>query len=119
MFGRGEERGNERYRAPRVEILEQGDAVVLRAEMPGIAKEDFEINVEGDELTIRGKRKTIDSRLRLVYAESDQADFARTFALGHELDTSKVDAKVDRGVLTLTIYKKKEVLPKKISIAVE
>ncbi len=120
MVGRDvEEKHGNRYRAPRVEILEENDSILLRAEMPGVAKEDFDIRIDGGELTIGARRKAVDSKLKLVRGESGQSDYLRTFLLGNELDTSNVEAKLDRGILTLTLHKKKEILPQKISIEVK
>jgi HSP20 family molecular chaperone IbpA len=120
MVRRGnEQQGREHYRIPRVEILEDGESVTLRAEMPGVAKEDFDIGIDGDELTVLGKRSPVDSELRLLHGESGRGDFLRTFSVGDQMDPSNVEANVDRGILTLTIHKKKEVLPRKISINVE
>lgn len=120
MFGRDvEEKGADRHRTPRVEILEKNDSILLCAEMPGVEKEDFDIRIDGDELTIGGKRKPVDSKLKLIHGESGQADYLRTFLLSDELDTSNVEAKLDRGILTLTLHNKKEILPQKISIEVK
>ena len=108
-----------RYRTPRTEIAEMADSMLLRAEMPGVEKGDFDINVDGNELTISGKRKPIDPGLRLVQGESDCSDYLRVFMLGDALDTTNIDAKAENGVLALTIKKKPEVLPKKITVEVE
>lgn len=109
-------RGAERYRIPRVDIREERDSVTLRAEMPGVNKEDLDISIEGDELSIVGKTKPVDAKLRLIHGETSDGDFSRTFVLGEELDPSNVKAKLDNGVLTLTIHKRKELSPKKISV---
>lgn len=115
----GEDQRRIRYRMPPVEICETSDAVVLQAELPGIEKEDIEISIEGDELYIKGKRKPHDPALRVLHGESDQADYFRVFSLGEELDSSNVGAGLNNGVLTLTLHKKPEVLPRKISVEVE
>ena len=107
-----------RYRTPPVEIYETGDIVRLRAEMPGVAKEDFDVGIDKNELTIRGKRKPLNSGLKLMHGESDRADYFRVFSIGDELDASNVEAKVENGILTLTLKKKSEVLPKKVTVEV-
>ncbi len=106
----------QRFRIPRVAIREDSGAVILEAEMPGIEKNDFEINVEGDELTIRGKRKPQDSDRKILRQESDTSDYLRTFVLGEEIDTSNIEAKLNNGILILTLHKKKEAAPQKIAI---
>ena len=105
-----------RHRIPPVEIRETPTAVILQAEMPGVAKNDYDIQIDGDELTIRGKQKSLDSNFTFVHRESDSAEYLRTFMLGTELDTSKVEAKAENGILTLTLQKKKEAAPQKIAI---
>ncbi len=110
------EREGVRYRAPRVEISESPEAVTLRAEMPGVAREDFDISVEGDELTIRGRRRPVNSGLRLVHGGIDRADFFRAFTLGDAFDTADMKARLENGILTLTLSKKPEILPRKIPV---
>jgi HSP20 family protein len=104
------------FRTPAVEIKETPTAVILQAEMPGVEKDDFNIQIDGEELTIRGKKKPLDSKLKIIHQESDGAEYLRTFLLGEELDTANVEAKVSDGILTLTLHKKKEVAPQKIAI---
>ena len=105
-----------RYRTPVVGIKETPETVVLEAEMPGVAAEDFDIQVDGGTLTISGKRATHNSSLKMIHQETDDADFLRTFLLGEELDTSRIDAKAKDGILTLTLHKSKEAAPQKIKI---
>lgn len=109
---------NGRTRTPRVEIFETPRDVTLRAEMPGVAKEDFDVGIEGDELTIRGKRRSTNSGLRLIHGGIDDTDYYRAFTLGDALDTSDVKARLESGILTLTLSKKPEILPRKIEIEV-
>jgi len=109
-------RGGIRYRTPPVDISETSKSVTLQAELPGVDKGNIEIDIDGDELTIKGERKPHDSGLKLLHGESNRSDYFRTFSLGEELDTSNVEASFKDGVLTLTLHKKPEVLPKKISI---
>ncbi len=110
------ERDRARYRAPRVEILETPKTVTLRAEMPGVEKGDFDIGIEGDELTIRGKRERVNSGLKLIHGGIDRADYLRVFTLGDALDTEAVKAQLENGILTLTLSKRPEVLPRKIEV---
>ena len=113
----GQRNGN-RHRVPHVEIFETSESVVLNAEMPGVRKEDFDVHIDGDELIIKGKRGSTNSGLKLVHGESHKADFLSVFTLGEELDNSNVNAKLDSGILTLTLHKKPEILPRKIDIEV-
>ncbi len=110
------EQNRTRYRTPRVEILETPEAVTLRAEMPGVEKGNFDVSVEGDELTIRGKRERVNSGLKLIHGGIDRADYLRVFTLGDALDTEAVKAQLENGILTLTLSKRPEVLPRKIEV---
>lgn len=112
------ERTNGRTRTPRVEIYESTEEVTLRAEMPGVAKEDFDINIERDELSIRGKRRPVNSGLKLIRGGIDSADYYRAFTLGDALDAENVKAQLEGGILTLTLSKKPEILPRKIAVEV-
>ena len=110
--------GGTRHRTPRVEIFETEKDVTLRAEMPGVAKEDLDVNIEGEELTIRGKRRAVNSGLKLIHGGIDRSDYLRAFTLGDALDTSDVKARLEHGVLTLSLSKKPEILPRKIAVEV-
>ena len=120
-MGKRDNSGHEkkRFRTPPVEIYETPKSVTLRAEMPGVEKQDFDIGLDGDELTISAKRRSTNSGLRRIHGESNQADYLRVFSIGDELDASNVEATVEKGILTLTIPKKPEVLPRKIQVEVE
>ena len=106
----------QRFRVPAVEIKETPAAVILEAEMPGVEKDDLDIQIDTGELTIRGKRKPADKNVKTIHQESDGAEYLRTFLLGDEIDASNVDARLKNGVLTLTLHKKKEAAPQKIAI---
>ena len=105
-----------RYRVPAVEIRETPNEVVLKAEVPGVENNDFDIQVDNGELTLRGKRKPLAEGLRSIHQESDTADYLRSFILGEELDLANIKAKAEHGILTLTLQKKKEAAPQKIAI---
>lgn len=114
-----EDHGRKKVRIPVVEIFETPKTVTLRAEMPGVEKEDFDIGVDGDELVIKGKRVPTNSGMKLIHGESNPSDYYRTFSLGDSLNASNVEAGVENGVLTLTFHKKPEILPKKIQVEVQ
>jgi len=110
--------GRKKVRMPAVEIFETPKTLTLRVEVPGVAKENFDIGVDGGELIIKGKRTPTDSGMRLIHGESNPSDYYRTFSLGDSLDAS-VEAGVESGVLTLIFHKKPEILPKKIKVMVK
>jgi len=105
------------YLTPLANILESKDAYVLEAEMPGVNKDGLEITVENGELTIVGRRAAVEARGRELYRESRATDFRRSFELDPSIDTTKISAKIDQGVLTLTLPKAEAVKPRKIAVS--
>jgi HSP20 family protein len=104
------------YLTPLANILETKDGYVLEAEMPGVNKDGLEITVENGELTISGRRTVPANRGREVYRESRAFDYRRTFELDPSIDTTKVTARIDQGVLTLQLPKAESVKPRKIAV---
>ncbi len=104
------------YLVPTVDIVENNDAYVLEADMPGVNKEGLEILLENNELTIIGHRTTPSSDAQYVYRESKPAHFRRVFELDPAIDIEKIDAKIDQGVLTLSLPKSERVKPRKITV---
>jgi HSP20 family protein len=106
--------------APPVDIFEQGDAIVLRAELPGISPDDVDIRVENNVLTLRGERK-FDSEIKRESChrvERAYGSFSRSFTLPNVVDTEKIQAGYRDGVLEVTLPQKEEAKPKQISIKV-
>jgi HSP20 family protein len=104
------------YLTPLANILETKDAYVLEAEMPGVAKDGLEVSVENGELTIVGHRKAASPQGRMVYRESREFDYRRAFELDPSIDTARISAKLDQGLLTLTLPKAESVKPRKIAV---
>jgi len=104
------------YVAPEVNIFETKDGYVLEAEMPGVSKRGLEISLEGNEITITGHRHVEEPGGEVLFRESRMADFRRVFELDPAIDTSKIAAKMDQGVLTLTLPKSERVKPRKIAV---
>ncbi len=104
------------YVSPGVDIFETKDGYVLHAEMPGVSKEGLEITLEGNEITITGHRNSNGVRGEPVFRESHNADFRRVFELDPAIDTGKVSAKMEQGVLVLTLPKSEKVKPRRITV---
>jgi len=106
------------YLSPAVDIRETKEAYVLEAEMPGVTKNGLEITLEGNVLTFIGRRgQSAPPNAELVYRESAEADFRRVFELDPAIDPVRIDAKMDQGVLTLTLPKIEKVKPRKITVS--
>jgi HSP20 family protein len=106
--------------APAVDIFEQGDSIVLKAELPGIDPKDVDIRVENNVLTLRGERKfEADVQRESCHrVERSYGSFSRSFTLPNVVDTEKIKADYRDGVLQVTLPQKEEAKPKQISIAV-
>ncbi|MBI2212251.1 MAG: Hsp20/alpha crystallin family protein [Acidobacteria bacterium] len=105
---------------PPCDIIETADAVVLRAELPGVREEDIEIHVEGGLLTLRGE-KEFEKRTDRSYHRIERAygSFMRTFTLPRTVDAEGISANYERGVLELTMPKRSETRPRQIRIDVK
>jgi HSP20 family protein len=114
---REERQPNKPFLIPPVNITETKEGYLLEAEMPGVNKNGLEVLLEANELTIVGKRHAEDLKADLIYRESALRDFRRVFVLDPTIDTSKIDAKIENGVLTLHLPKAERVKPKKITVS--
>lgn len=104
--------------APAVDIFERGDDLLIRAEIPGVEKDDIDINVENNTLSIRGQRrreKECDED-RTYRTERVFGSFVRTFSLPRTVDSSRISASYRNGVLELRLPKAEEAKPKRIEI---
>src|ERR1035438_2332764 len=90
------------------------DGYVLEAEMPGVTKEGLEITLEGNEITIVGRRMDETAPGEPLFRERALADYRRVFELDPAIDTGKIAAKMDQGLLTLTLPKSEKVKPRRI-----
>ncbi len=107
----------EQFVAPSASVLEEGDGYVLQVEMPGVNKEGLEISIENNELTIIGRRSLPMVEGTLIHHESRRENYRRTFELDPSINSDKISAKVDHGVVTLTLPKAEHVRPRKISVS--
>src|SRR5512138_3600353 len=97
------------YVSPEVNIFENKDGYVLEAEMPGVTKDGLEITLEGNEITIVGHRHAEVVTGTPLFRERRLADYRRVFELDPAIDAAKIAAKMDQGVLTLTLPKSEQV----------
>jgi HSP20 family protein len=104
------------YVRPEVNIVETNDGYILEAEMPGVTKEGLEIGLEDNVLTIVGRRGPVPSG-NALYRESHTADFRRMFELDPSVESGKISAKIEQGILTLTLPKAEKLKPRKITVA--
>jgi HSP20 family protein len=110
--------GGEGAWGPRLDLSESDKEVTIRAELPGIEPDDVEINVTGNVLTLRGEKKQEheEKKRDYHYVERQYGSFHRSVQLPAGVDPDKVDAAYKNGVLTVTIAKRPDALPKKIKV---
>jgi HSP20 family protein len=97
--------------------VEASDGYTLEVEMPGINKEGLEISIENNELTVLGHRSLPAVEGTLIHRESRQENYRRTFELDPSIDADKISAKIDQGVVTLTLPKAEHIKPRKITVS--
>ncbi|MGE5296691.1 MAG: Hsp20/alpha crystallin family protein [Solirubrobacterales bacterium] len=101
---------------PATDIIETADAVILNLDMPGVAKENVDLTVDKDTLTIVGKAQPEETG-EAVYRETYVGDYQRQFTLTADVDPNNVAATMNHGVLTVKIGKAEQVKPRKVKIA--
>lgn len=100
---------------PSVNVYESADGYVLEADMPGVRKDGLEIILERNELTIVGHRDG-HSFETVHYRETSDGDYRRVFELDPEIDTERISARVENGVLSLELAKREQVKPRRIAV---
>src|SRR5512135_1131995 len=104
--------------SPAVDVSETPEAVTVKAEVPGLDPKDIDISLVGDVLTIKGEKKSEREEKKENYhlVERSYGSFSRSLRLPAAVDIDQIDAKYDKGVLTITCPKKEPVKPKAITI---
>ena len=104
--------------APAVDILENEQAIVLKADLPDINPNDVEIRVENNILYLKGERKMEKEVKKEQYhrVERSYGSFSRSFALPHSVASDKISAEYKKGVLEISMPKREESKPKQIKI---
>jgi HSP20 family protein len=105
---------------PTVDVSEDDQNVLVKAEIPGMSKDDIEIQIDRDLLTLRGEKreeKREENGERTIYREVRHGSFLRQLTLPCEVDADKTEAKLDNGILRLRLPKKEPSRGKRISIS--
>ena len=103
---------------PRLDLTETDDAYFVHLDLPGLKKDDLEINFEDGTLSISGERRAeaTDENRRFVRVERSYGRFFRAFSLPQAVDVEKIEAHFEDGVLEITVPKTEEVKPRRIAI---
>ncbi|PYJ01859.1 MAG: heat-shock protein Hsp20 [Verrucomicrobia bacterium] len=107
----------DQFIAPPASVIEAGEGYTLELEMPGVTKDGLDISVENNELTVVGQRSLPTVQGTLIHHESRPNNFRRTFELDPSIDADKISAKIEQGLVTLTLPKAEHVKPRKISVS--
>lgn len=103
---------------PAVDVVEQKDAYLLRAELAGVAREDINVEVKDNHLVLSGKKNAAErgEEGHYRYVESRHGNFSRTFELPRNVKADAIEATFKDGALTLRIPKADEAKPKTVEI---
>jgi|SRR5690242_5489233 HSP20 family protein len=103
----------------KIDVTENDSAYTVRAEIPGVKKEDVKVQVEGNRVSISCETKQEKEQKegeRVIYRECNQGSSYRTFTLGSDVDDTKAEAKYENGTLELTLPKKEGKTAKRIEV---
>lgn len=105
---------------PNIEMYDRKNEIVLKAELPGVSKEDIDLTITKDSLTLKGEVKKEEEIKEEDYYASERSygSFTRTIALPAEVDSEKSKASFKNGVLEIVLPKREEAKPKEIKIEV-
>jgi len=96
-------------RNPALDVAESDRAYTVKLDMPGVAKEDVKVSIEGRQVNVQAQSEKADERRegeRVVYRERSITAYARSFTLAAEVDQTEAQARLENGVLTLTLPKR-------------
>ncbi|MFB3890923.1 MAG: Hsp20/alpha crystallin family protein [Phycisphaerae bacterium] len=103
---------------PLLDVVEHGDEYLVKADVPGMKAEDIELSIEGNILTISGRKnqEKEEKGENYYYSERRYGDFRRDITLPSTVDSDKIEAAVENGVLCITLPKSEAARPKKIKV---
>lgn len=102
--------------APYVDIEATNSGYTLYAEMPGVNREGIEITIEDGNLVIAGRRQRLTVSGEPLHRESRQLDFRRVYELDPSIDADKISARIEQGILTVTLPKAENLKPRRIAL---
>nr|WP_316641912.1 Hsp20/alpha crystallin family protein [uncultured Roseateles sp.] len=110
---------DERALVPRVDVFEDDAGITLLADLPGVPRDQLDLKVDGDTLSIEGRLgQFAPEGLEPVYAEVRVGRYRRAFTLSRELDPARIEANLKDGVLNLRIPKQAHAQPRRIEVRV-
>jgi HSP20 family molecular chaperone IbpA len=117
--GDAERRDDRGWTVPPVDIFEDGDAVTLVADMPGVAGDKLHVGIDHEVLTLEGEADiAFPDGLEAVHVDTPSARYRRTFTLSGDLDPAEISAELKDGVVTVRIPKRAEAKPRRVEVKV-
>jgi HSP20 family protein len=105
------------YFTPVVNLHQDGDGFTLEVEMPGVGKQGVEVTVEDGKLILGGHRTAASNDFgRALYRERKMGEYRRVFDLDPSIDTARISARIEQGLLTVHLPKTEAVKPRKITV---
>jgi HSP20 family protein len=109
--------GEEAFLLPPVDVLEDEGGITLYADLPGVARENLDLHVDGENLFIDGKiALEMPKEMEATHVEVPRSRYRRVFALSREFDTAKLTADLKQGVLKVRIPKAEHAKPRRVEI---
>lgn len=108
------------HRMPAVDVIDRDNEIVIKAEVPGVKKDDIKVTITDHTLTIRGatESKKEEKRENYYFSELNKGEFARTLTLPEEVDTASAKAKVSEGMLEITLTKRESAKRRSVDVQV-
>jgi HSP20 family protein len=105
---------------PAMDLVEEGEEYVLRADLPGVREEDVKVELDDDVLTISGERRSEHEERRDGYHRIERASgsFSRSLTVPDGVDPERVQARFDNGVLEVRVPKPEQRKPRRVAISV-
>ncbi|HEX8715286.1 MAG TPA: Hsp20/alpha crystallin family protein [Solirubrobacteraceae bacterium] len=105
---------------PAMDLVEEGDQYVLRADLPGVREDDVKVELDDDVLTISGDRKSEHEERRGGYRriERSSGSFSRSLTVPEGIDPERIDARFENGVLEVRVPKPEQRKPRRVAISV-
>jgi HSP20 family protein len=109
--------GREQLLRPRCSVIEEAEGdILVKVEMPGVTKDNLEIDVDSNELHITGRRAISTSSGSPLVSERPRGSFYQAFTLDDTIDRQKIDAVLEAGLLTLRLHRKESEKPRRIQV---
>lgn len=106
----------EHFLLPPTNVVETREAYVIEAEMPGVNRTGLEVTLEGNTLTLTGRRNREPLQATPLYVESKPASFRRVFEVDPAIETGKISAHLEQGLLRVHLPKAERVKPRQIAV---